>query len=101
MPITISHVNRGLKTRVFQQVTVSTTAVGLSLPAEGRPKRALITVNTNAIRYRTDGVNPTTTNGHLGPTGASIELIGETSLTNFRMIRNAAADAEVAYSIDG
>jgi hypothetical protein len=99
MPVVFSLVNFGLRTVAFQQSTVSTTAV--ALPAAGEsPKRAVITVHTNAIRYRLDGTNPSTTVGHLAPTGTVIELMGPTEIASFRMIRNAAADSEVAISIE-
>lgn len=47
-----------------QQLTVSSTAVGLTQPTGLRARRALITVQTDAVRWRADGVNPTASVGN-------------------------------------
>jgi hypothetical protein len=102
MPLMIAHSgSSGLSAVGFQQTTVSTTALSLVIPVGVTPQRALLTVNSNAVRYRTDGTNPTTTTGHwLASTGAPLELIGSKAIESFRVIRDAAADAEVAYTIE-
>jgi hypothetical protein len=107
MPITLNHTGaQGVTAVSFQQVTVSTTAMALTIPPGIRPKMVFLSVHTNGIRYRLDGSDPTTTVGHVaaaagGPSEAIVAtgLIGERLIVNFRMIRNGAADAEVAYTI--
>lgn len=47
-----------------QQLTVSSTAVGLTVPSGTHPKHALISVQTAAVRWRADGTNPTTSVGN-------------------------------------
>lgn len=47
-----------------QQLTVSSTAVGLTKPTGKRPRRAIITVQTDAVRWRADGVDPTSSVGN-------------------------------------
>jgi hypothetical protein len=89
----------------FQQVTVSTTAVGLVLGA-GNPTYCILGVQTNGIRVRFDGVDPTTTTGHLIQASAGavdltrqITITGTAALAAFRMIRDGATDAVVAYTM--
>jgi hypothetical protein len=107
MPITLGATgSTGVTPVSFQQVTVSSTAVGLSIPTGVRPRMVFLSVNTNGIRYRLDGSDPTSTVGHVaaaagGPSEAIVStgLLGERMILNFRMIRNGATDAEVAYTI--
>jgi hypothetical protein len=41
----------------YQQITMTTTAASLTVPAGA--KMAVITVSTNAVKYRDDGTDPT------------------------------------------
>jgi hypothetical protein len=102
MPLVIVHTGAPGPTAIsFQQVTASTTALALVFPEGAIPKRVWLTVHTNAIRYRYDENDPTTTSGHrLANTGAPLELIGSQAIQAFRMIRDASADAEVAYTVE-
>jgi hypothetical protein len=90
----------------FQQVTVGATAVGLILGA-GNPSQCRLSVQTNGVRVRWDGVDPTTTTGHLIQASAgavdltkTITITGTAALAAFRMIRDAAVDAVVAYTLE-
>jgi hypothetical protein len=90
----------------FQQVTVSTTPVALVLGA-GNPTRCILNVQTSGIRFRWDGVDPTTTIGHFlqaagGPVDMTrfITITGAAALANFRMIREGVGDATVAYTLE-
>jgi len=47
-----------------QQLTVSSSAVGLTVPTGTHPKHALITIQTNGVRWRADGTNPTSSVGN-------------------------------------
>jgi hypothetical protein len=89
----------------FQQVTVSTTPLALVLGA-GNPTLCFLSVQTNGIRVRFDGVDPSTTVGHLVQASAGavdltkqITITGTAALTTFRMIRDGATDAVVAYTM--
>lgn len=46
-----------------QKLTVSSTAVGLTKPTGTRPRRAIITVETDAVRWRADGTDPDSSTG--------------------------------------
>lgn len=87
----------------FEQITVSTTALGgtstkLAINLEGgKVRRAVkirVSVETNSIRYRIDGTDPTASIGHLVVAGEYFDLEGETNISRLRMIR-ASADATV------
>ncbi len=91
----------------YQQLTVSTVAVGLTLPtgaATQTPRRMLIVVETNGVRWRADGTNPTAsvgmplfTNGILDLTDKSTDFWG--IIQQIKFIRSGAADAtlNIAY----
>jgi hypothetical protein len=101
MPIVLQHSGSpGLKALGFQQVTVSTAALALSVRSLTSAQRAWITVETAAIRYRYDGLDPSTTVGHRLAAGGTLELLGSTSITQFKMIRDGATDATVAYTVE-
>jgi hypothetical protein len=89
----------------FQQVTVSTTPLSLVVGA-GNPNICFLGVQTNAIRVRFDGVDPSTTVGHLIQASAGavdmtkqITITGAAAIAAFRMIRDGAVDAVVAYTM--
>lgn len=62
-------------------------------------KYALLTVETDQIRWFADGTTPTSTFGHLANVTDVIELHGESALRNFRAIRVAgSATLQVSYA---
>lgn len=80
----------------YQQRTVSTTAVELTIPSGA--SRAFIRVSAQPIRYRDDGVNPTATVGMPKVANNEFELVGK-SLHAARFIRTGGSDSilEVLY----
>lgn len=75
-----------------QTLTVSTTAVGLTVPAGAN--QALIFINANNVRAAYDGTLPTDTVGAILQAGQS-QLICGLSLNVVRFIRDDASDAEI------
>lgn len=75
----------------FETVTVSTTPVSLTVPdtAEG----AYLSCETNDIRWRADGADPTATVGHVLTKGELLTMPGRDILVQFRMIRVGSGDA--------
>lgn len=79
----------------------ATTAVGLAAITRdadlcdgdaGRPAvAAVVSVETQAARYRIDGGTPTATTGHPVPAGATIIVAGSGNVTRFRIIGQAAS----------
>lgn len=85
----------------YQQITVSTTAVALTVPSNA--SYADVIVGTNGIRVRDDGTNPTASVGM--PYGVSalpqrFTVKGAGALAALRMIR-ISADSEVNVSYYG
>ncbi len=82
----------------FEQITVSNTAIGFTLATQQSAKKALVSIETNAVRYRSDPTNPTATVGMLASVGDQLVFIGP-EIINVKFIR-ATADAliSVEYS---
>lgn len=89
--------NEALTAKGYQQLTVSTAAVALTVPKESRVAVMRIEVAANTLRWRDDGVDPAAGTGFLVDSGVPFEFMGD--LKAFRAIRSAAADAvlDVAY----
>jgi hypothetical protein len=84
----------------FENLTVSTTALGFTAtvyaPAGVFPARmAIVTVETNPIRFRADGLAPSSSVGHLISATQQLEVCGNAAIQAFRMIRQASSDATV------
>lgn len=84
----------------FESITVSTTAVGFTTatiaPAgAGRASVAVVTTESNPLRWRADGTNPSSTVGHVAVADTTITICGITAVANFKMIRSGASDATV------
>lgn len=87
-----------LKPCGFQKLTVSSTAVSLTVPtlAEGITARAVaIVVEDDAVRWRDDGVDPTNAIGMLIPASSDMNYDGK--LARLRFIR-VTGDAVVDCS---
>lgn len=63
-----------------QQLTVSSTAVSLTVPTGTRPTHALITVQVDSVRWRADGTAPTAAIGN--PIFATSTTTGVLDLTD-------------------
>lgn len=87
----------GIKPKGFQQLTVSTTAVGLTVPAGAT--RAVCHVQSQPLRWRDDGTNPTSSVGVLTAAAVIFELHGTYSMNAFKAIRSGSTDSvlEISY----
>lgn len=83
----------------YESLTVSTTAVGIADSVRDGRDRALITVETDEVRFRTDGGAPTSSEGHVAAAGSSIVLDSAEELVNFQAIR-VTADATLKVTTD-
>lgn len=77
----------------YQQVNAAGTAAvfGLTIPVsydQLKPSMVVIQAEAQPLRYRDDGVNPTTSVGMLIPANASIEYTGD--LLRLRLVNGAA-----------
>jgi hypothetical protein len=87
----------------YEKITVSSAAAPcIKLTVAKRTTNSpvgamyvVLTVEAAPIRYRTDDVDPTITDGMLVNTGASIEIRGKDNISKLRMIRQTGVDATV------
>jgi hypothetical protein len=89
--------NNSLKTKPkgYEQLTVPVGAVGLaSIPAGA--SRAIVMVEGQPLRYREDGVNPTSLIGVLCVATTRFELESRKAIEGFRAIRSGGTDSVVS-----
>ena len=78
----------------YQQITSLSSASGLSVPAN--TKCALIQAESQSVRWRDDGTNPTTSVGMVLAAGESVFFTG--SLSAFKAIEiTASAKLNISY----
>lgn len=95
MPSSTSDAER--KPEGYRQQAISTTALALTSVPSGATY-AIITVSTQGVRYRDDGVVPTASIGMPVSADGQIILKSRTQIRNFRVIRSGASDAELNIS---
>ena len=94
----------------FQNLTVSTASVGLTMPtASARPRGALIYVASQPIRWRADGTDPTATVGMFVASGGYIEWLAPESpdlgpdyygiLSRVEFIRDTTATGDATLDV--
>lgn len=71
----------------FQKLTVSSTAVGFTLPTSMQVRAVNFTCETDQIRFRVDGSNPDSTTGVLVNDGDIVDLLNVDAINNFKAIR--------------
>lgn len=79
----------------FESITVSSTALGFTaakITPAGTPPAiyASCTLETNSIRYRSDGLAPSATVGELISAGNRVEVCGQQNIQVVRFIRVSA-----------
>lgn len=92
----------------YESITVSTTAIGFTAaklaPVAGayagkKAEAALVTVETQPLRFRADGANPTAAEGHVLIAGDERYWYwGYHDLAKVKFIRKDASDATVKVS---
>lgn len=100
--------NGGKPAYAFESITVSTTAIGItstlvhqqSASAPTRDARfAVITVESQPLRYRIDGTNPDASTGHLLAAGDVLTLDNFDDIRRLRMIRSGASDSTAMVTL--
>lgn len=94
---------KAITTRLgYQQITSLSSATGLTVPSTDlnglacRPTLAIITAETNGVRWRDDDVNPTASVGMPLASGATLQYDGD--LTKIKFIeQTASAKLNVTY----
>jgi hypothetical protein len=86
----------------YQQITSLSAATALTVPKRdatgliGSPKLAIITVETQAVRWRDDGVAPTASVGMPLAAGATLQYDGDLSRIQF-IEQTASAKINISY----
>jgi hypothetical protein len=84
--------------RPLSYVHLTIGALVSTLPVPADADSAWLTCDANDIRYRVDGGDPATNEGHIMAAGETLALSGRAILLGLRMIRNAASDAELSVT---
>lgn len=86
----------------FETITVSTAAIGFTTATmqagDLSPGLAVVTVESNPIRFRVDGTVPTSTVGHLSVAGDVLTVCGGSSVGRFSAIRQGASNATLTVT---
>ena len=99
-----NHIAGRFEAYAYESITVSTTVKRLTLAKiqddDGRAKRVQITNEDNQLRYRYDGEDPTSSEGHVLNPFDTLELTTTTNITNLRMIRKGSSDAKIRCTFE-
>jgi len=71
----------------YESLTVSSTAVALTEAKAQLAQEAIVSVETDQVRYRLDGTAPTSSEGHLLEAGDYLVLRGYGQVNSFQAIR--------------
>lgn len=87
----------------FETITVSTTSIGFTAatlaPSGSNPaEMAIVSVESNPVRYRLDGLAPSSTVGHPAVAGDALTVCGTLSAKALRFIRSGAVDATLSVT---
>lgn len=86
--------------QTFEQLTVTNVVTVLSekfykQQTFMKAQKAVITVETADMRFTTDGVDPTTSVGHLVGSGDTIELDSPDEIKKFKAVRTGSTSAVI------
>lgn len=89
----------GIKPVGYQQLTVSTAAVGFTIPKGAI--RARVNVQDQSIRWRDDGIDPSAIVGMLQKADTYFDVYDTQELKAFKAIRVDGSDAKLNISYYG
>lgn len=89
----------------YESITVSSTAIGCTaatVSPGGAPGavRAMLTLESAQVRYRYDGTNPTSSEGHLLEIGETLVLEGAANIDKFKAIRTGSTDGTLKVTYE-
>ena len=88
------------KVIAYETITVADTAIGFTTATYDNANTAFMTLETAQIRFRVDGTNPISTEGHILDIGQTLEIEGKDNLTNFKAIRTGAVSGVLKISYE-
>lgn len=102
----LNNLTAGLFTAfAYESITISTTVKSLTSGKYTADNgevatRAIITVENARLRYRYDGDNPTSSEGHILNPNNVLVIIGSANIQNFRAIRVDGTDAVIRVTYE-
>lgn len=93
-----AQVNRAPTAFATEELTVSTTAIGLTAATYARAASCFFSSNGAAVRFLYDGTTPTSDIGHVLADGGSFSLEGVGNNSQIEFIRDDATDSEVTIT---
>ena len=90
-----------MATHAFESITVADTAIGFTTATRDDAVEAFVTVESAAVRFRTDGTDPTAAIGHVLEVGDTLKLKGRDDLQKVKFIRRdgVSATLRVTYLV--
>jgi len=88
----------------YESITVTNaSAIGFTsskISTAPRPKRAFCTSETGSMRYRYDGTDPETTEGHLLLPTDTLIVEGIQNMENFKVIATSATSGKIKVTYE-
>lgn len=93
----------------YESITVADTAIGCTAAtikpggtgnSSREATKAVITVETAQIRYRYDGTDPTSIEGHILNNNDALVLIGYDAISKFRTIRTGVTSGVIKVTYE-
>ena len=94
-------VSQSTDASAYESITVADAAIGFTALTYGTATHAYITVETAQIRFRIDGTNPTSSEGHILNVGDALELNSAADLVTFKAIRTGAVSGVIKVTYSG
>jgi hypothetical protein len=88
------------KCYAYESITVATTAIGFTVTNITNCKRVYITAETATMRFRYDGTDPTSSEGHILRPDDIIIIEGYSNIESFRAIRTGATSGKLLVSFE-
>ena len=83
----------------YETITVANTTIGFTASKITAPvSEAVCTLETAQIRFRVDGTDPTSSEGHLLETGQKWSSVNAVEIGNFRAIRTGGVSGVLKCS---
>lgn len=83
----------------FESITVAGTAIGFTTATYANNIKALVTVESGAVRFRADGTDPTAAIGHVLEMG-DVLTVDKSEFSKIRFIRKDGVSATLRVSYE-
>lgn len=91
----VRDLNVSRRATAYESITVSDQVRQLTAASVAAANRALVTVENAPLRFRVDGTDPSSSQGHLLNDGDTLTLEDRWNIERFRAIRSSGSDAAI------